>query len=499
MQSFFEELKRRRVLSAATAYFVVGWLIIEVSSVIIPTLLLPDWSMRLITILIIIGFPFAIALSWIYDFTSKGIEKTAAIDAEIDAPAEPSKASIPTQTTKNTPPSVAILPFEVFSTDEEQIVFAQGITTEIHSLLARHESIQVVSRRAVAKYADDLEGLVEKHGVGYILSGNVAFEQDRVRIIAELDDAKDDVQLWSQRFEKPLQGRLAIFVDISEAVVAGFGVERLRSEFKHARESNPENSDAWHLVQKARAHLLEPSTQTYKEARAWLKQATDDAPDYALAHASLAYAIGEAILNGNTDDNISADTTEIHNAIDKAVSLAPSDPVVLKMAGMALSVVGEPTSALTHINRAIEIAPHDFGSKGYLGWPLTARGQQADIEQLLTVLEHILEQAPDHPGAPFWQHHQAVALSCIDDLQTAQQKASNASFNAPTQSLILMNLANIQGRLGNLDDAHTCLKQALNLNSAMTPSHYIAQVERMNEGLGFVAARTDGLRQVEAH
>ena len=512
MGNFFAELKRRKVFSAAATYCIVGWIIIEVASVIVPTLLLPDWTLRLVTILIIMGFPFAVALSWIFDFTSKGIERTESIEHTVGVNTSgdnlptlqiPTAANVPTPAQTAQPPagseakaSVAVLPFEIYSSDPEHIVFAQGLTSEIHSLLARHESIQVVSRRATANISDP-EQLIEKFNIQYLLAGNVTFDNDRVRIIAELDDAQQNIQIWSERFERAPEDRLSVFTEIAESVVAAFGVERLRTELSHARSGGGENPDAWTLVQKARAHLLEPETTAYIDARNWLNEAIVLEPNYSAAHATLAYAIAEQILNG-ASDTVKQDCGVAQSAIEQAVRLAPQDPFVLKMAGMAWSVIGQPSRALEVLEHAVAIAPFDFGAWGYMGWPLTARGLEEDIELLLNTLNRILSESANHPGAPMWFFHKSVAHSCLGETNEALSAAKYAAENAPKQSWIWLNLANIEATVGNYPAAENALHQATTVNAQMSVEHYFQQLARMNEGEGFVAQRSAGLKNMLA-
>ncbi|NKB99458.1 MAG: tetratricopeptide repeat protein [Pseudomonadales bacterium] len=489
MRAFFEELKRRKVFGATATYFVVGWLVIEVASVLIPTLLLPEWSLRLITVIVLMGFPLVIALSWVFDITPRGIERTDLTET----PADPEK-EVPKKLPQldQAVACVAVLPFDALSADDQHTVFAQGLTTEIHSLLVKHNRIQVLSRRAVASLSG--KDLVDKLGARYLLTGNVVFDNDRVRIIAELDDAEHNVQIWSQRFERSFEDRLGVFSEIAEAVVTAFGVEHLRTELQQARSSgtSTENQSAWQLVQRARAYLLESGEDVYDQARTWLTEAVTLSPDYDAAHATLAFAISEQLLNG-ASTNMEEDIVRARDSINTALASAPHDPYVLKMAGMVWSTIGEPTRSCEVLERAVELTPFEIGAWGYLGWPLTARGRAEDIDNLLGILQRILKSSPDHPGAPHWHHHRAVALSCSGDLAAAESAALQSIEGAPKLSWSWMNLANIRAQTGNLDGAQQAASAALEVNTNMTTDHYVAQILRMNETPGYVDERTRGI------
>lgn len=489
MHDLFEELKRRRVFTASAAYIVVGWVIIEAASVLIPTLLLPEWSLRLVTVLVLLGFPIAVALSWIFDITTKGVERTSSVsdDAESEIQPLPSKKAAA---------SVAVLPFETLSQEEDEQTFALGLSTEIHTMLANHNQLEVISRRALAgRSREEAESMIAQLGVRYVLSGSVLFSQGRARIIAELDDATIGTQIWSERFEEDMSAGFGLFTKISESVVAAFGVEHFRAELLTARQSDPTNLDAWQLVQKARARLLESDPKAFTDSKKWLEQAIEQAPEYAGAQATLSFAIAERVINASSE-NEKEDLKQAQDLIQKAVQSHPNDPYVLKMAGMVFTSTGDPSQAIATLDRAVDLTPFDFGAWGYLGWPLTARGRQDDLERAQDILARILEASPRHPGVGFWHHHQAVTYVCQGDLEMAKDAAIIATREGSGLAWAWLNLANIQMNLGEEMAAEQALTRALACNPKLTIERYVDRLNAMSEGEGFVRERSLGLQKL---
>ncbi len=495
LTEFWRQLKRRRVVNSALAYFVIGWLLIEVTSVIEPTLLLPDWTTRLVTVLILLGFPLTMMLAWTFDITPGGIERT-----------EGAVGSAPPQSLpKPVPPpldeavaAVAVLPFDCLSSDPRQRVLAEGLCTEIHSKLSKLHRVRVASRRAAAAFGNSdapLTDIAASLQVRYLLSGNLLSDGDRVRIIAELDDAHDDSQIWSERFERGLDEFLPVLEEIAEAVVAGFGGERLRAEIGRAKVAETDNLDAWQLVQKARGHVLEYTSAGFDQATRPLARAIELDPDYAAAHAMLGSLLGERLLNGCSDD-IEADSVRARDAISTASRLAPQDSFVLKMGGMVWATLGEASRAIDALKAAVGLAPYDFGAWGYLGWPLTARGRDADLDELNTILDRVLKIAPGHPGAAYWLHHRAVALTCANDLAAALSYSERAVEQHATLSWGWLAHANILGRLDRCDEARQAYERCQQANPRLDGTYFAAQVSRMSEGADnpFAERRVAGLR-----
>ena len=189
---FLDELRRRKVLRVAVVYAAVGWILIEVTTVVFPALMLPEWTDRLIVVLILLGFPLAIILTWVFDITPAGIERTAELvetderDAGSQVTARPGYPLPGPPTIDAAVASVAVLPFDDLSPGGGHAVLANGIATEIHSTLNKMHRIRVAPRRSSFQLADGddaVEEIARALNVRYILSGSLMRDDDRIRVI----------------------------------------------------------------------------------------------------------------------------------------------------------------------------------------------------------------------------------------------------------------------------------------------------------------------------
>ena len=209
LRQFFAELKRRKVYRVAIGYIVAGWALAQGIAQVFPVFDIPNWAVRLAIVLIILGFPIALVLSWIYDFTRQGIKRT---DDKIDiGPAIGSNER-----------SIAVLPFTDLSPGEERDYFGEGIAEEIQTALAKIDGLRVAARRSSFWFKDkkaDLREIATKLNVEHVLEGSVRREGNRVRISAELTDCCNGFTLWSETFEREMQGIFALQDEITRAIV----------------------------------------------------------------------------------------------------------------------------------------------------------------------------------------------------------------------------------------------------------------------------------------
>jgi len=209
LPKFFAELKRRKVYTVAIAYVVAGWALAQGVAQVFPVFDVPNWAVRLVIVAIVLGFPIALVLSWIYDFTRHGIKRT---DDKIDiGPAVGSNE-----------PSIAVLPFTDLSPGQERDYFGEGIAEEIQTALAKIEGLRVAARRSSFWFKDkkaDLREIADKLNVEHVLEGSVRREGNRVRISAELTHCGNGFTLWSETFEREMQGIFALQDEITRAIV----------------------------------------------------------------------------------------------------------------------------------------------------------------------------------------------------------------------------------------------------------------------------------------
>ncbi|MEM1440267.1 MAG: adenylyl cyclase, partial [Pseudomonadota bacterium] len=247
--SFFSELRRRNVYRVATAYIIVGWLIMQVVDVMQPALLLPEWIARLFAVVLLIGFPIAMVLAWIFDITPEGIVRTDAEPADVTArqhashrldltivvglvlvaslivwqqlrPANDPRLSLA--------PAIAVLPFEDLSPQGDQQYFADGVSEEILNLLARQVDLRVTGRTSSFAFRDSdktLRDIGNALAVSAILEGSVRKQGDQVRILARLVTAHDESTLWNETYEAELTDIFAVQDRIAEAVFTAMATQ----------------------------------------------------------------------------------------------------------------------------------------------------------------------------------------------------------------------------------------------------------------------------------
>ena len=216
MKSFFAELKRRKVHRVAIAYAVAAWLLIQIATQVFPFFEIPNWAVRLVVLLLVLGFPIALILSWIFDLTPQGIRRTEESDRSLAAlPVGPAAIrNIPEK-------SIAVLPFENLSDDKENEYFAAGVHNDILSNLAKVADLKVISRTSVQQFKSGTRNLREiglALGVAHILEGTARRAGNRIRVNAQLIDARSDAQLWGETFDREITDLFALQSELAQRI-----------------------------------------------------------------------------------------------------------------------------------------------------------------------------------------------------------------------------------------------------------------------------------------
>jgi len=216
VKSFFAELKRRKVHRVAIAYAIAAWLLIQIATQVFPFFEIPNWAVRLVVLLLVLGFPIALTLSWIFDLTPQGIRRTEESDRSLAAlPVGPvAIRNIPEK-------SIAVLPFENLSDDKENEYFAAGVHNDILSNLAKVADLKVISRTSVQQFKSGTRNLREiglALGVAHILEGTARRAGNRVRVNAQLIDARSDAQLWGETFDREITDLFALQSELAQRI-----------------------------------------------------------------------------------------------------------------------------------------------------------------------------------------------------------------------------------------------------------------------------------------
>ncbi|HEY8521313.1 MAG TPA: winged helix-turn-helix domain-containing protein [Gammaproteobacteria bacterium] len=396
--------------------------------------------------------------------------------------------------------SVAVLPFDNHSADPAFQFLGDAFAAELHSTLARVDRLRVASRRSSFTFKNsdvDIREIGRRLNVDFVISGSLQLSGTQLRVVAELDDAKDGSQVWAHTYDRKSEDLLAVEREIAEAIVAAFTTQQLRAEIDRARHTSTANLDAWGLVQKARACVLEYTPAGLAAAIDPLERAIEIDPDYPAAHATLASLLVERLVNGLSADPERDEAAALESA-SRAMALAPQDPFILKMVSLVWDYAGDHRRSLSCLRQAVTYAPFDFGAWGYMGWPLTATGKPEDLADLRRILDRLLTMEPQHPGVAFWLYHKSVTDTCEGRYDDALESAQGAVDLRPSLSLAWMQYANVLGHLGQAERARAALEQCKKINAAMTPKHLEALFKRMSIDKGVLDRRLGGLRKVGA-
>jgi len=314
-KNFFAELKRRNVYKVAIAYAVVAWLLMQIATQVFPFLEIPNWAIRLVIMLIVIGFPIALVIAWAFELTPEGLKRTESAD-ELPKKSARSRAWIYVvivagaisvdvfflgrytslkQSAESPAKSIAVLPFENLSHDPDNAYFADGIQEEILARLAKIADLKVISRTSTQHYKsspDNLPQIAKRLGVANILEGSVQKSADKVRVNVELIRASTDAHLWANTFDRKLTDVFAVESEVATKIAETLQAKLTGFE-QHAIAARPtENSEAYQLYLKGRYFRNKLTPEGVQKAIEYFQQAIDKDPAYALAYAGLADGYG---------------------------------------------------------------------------------------------------------------------------------------------------------------------------------------------------------------
>jgi TolB-like protein len=312
-KDFFTELKRRSVYKVAVAYGVVAWLLIQIATQVFPFLQIPDWAIRLVIMLVALGFPIALVIAWAFELTPEGLKRTDA--AKSLPPRKRSRAWIhvvlvgalvsvglfflgrytgpnrPGSSAATSAKSIAVLPFASLSEDKANAYFADGIQDEILTRLSKIAELKVISRTSTQQFQSkpgNIAEIAKQLGVAHILEGSVQKVANSVRINVQLIKAEGDSHLWAETYDRNLVDVFAVESEVAERIAASLEAKltgREKQALAHVPTMNPEAYDAY-----LRGLALDTaqSDEEAEESRKSFRRAVELDPQFALAWAYLA-------------------------------------------------------------------------------------------------------------------------------------------------------------------------------------------------------------------
>jgi TolB-like protein/Flp pilus assembly protein TadD len=339
MTGFFEELQRRKVYRVAAAYIIAAGFIIQIGSAVLPAWELPNWTLRLVVVLLLMGFPIALILAWAYDVTPQGIRVTPGshrrrnllmlIASGVIISAGAGFFLLPRASARKIDKSIAVLPFQSLSDEKENAYFADGIQDDILTNLSKIGDLKVISRMSVMSYRGDAvrnaREIGKALGVATLLEGSVRRIGNRVRVNVQLIDANNDEHIWAEDYDRDLTDVFAIQTDLAQKIASALQAKLSPTEKARLDNRPTQNPDAYLLFVEAHdyANRMDMFNDTSLKAIPLFERAIKLDPAFALAFADLSTV--ESWIYHSFDPNPAWREKARLNA-DEALRLQPDLP-----------------------------------------------------------------------------------------------------------------------------------------------------------------------------
>ena len=474
-RNLFAELKRRNVYKVAVAYIVAGWALAQGIAQVFPVFDIPNWVVRVIVLLIIIGLPIALALAWMFELTPQGIKRTETADAMPTASQQKkhtwiyvvvigglfsiglfflgrySAVTRQSQSSGLPAKSIAVLPLLNESGDPKDEYFSDGLSEELIAALAQIKDLKVIGRSSSFRFKERKEEsktIGEKLGVTTLLEGTVRKQGDRVRIVAELVNAADGIELWTRTFDRELKDIFAVQAEIAAAVAESLKVTLLGSDGQSTRSAT-KSTEAHNAYLQGHFHFQRRNLEDYRKAVSYFDEAIRLDPDYALAYAERSEAwsfIGDltgqratAWPKAKSDAEkavaIAPSLAEAHAALGwvrffidwkfteglselkRAKELSPANPTANDLLARVIVYLGRVDEAERQARQAVELDPLSVTAQGNLGRVLFVAGK---LDEADAVARKTAELQPAAAGNHRYQVHVAVERG---DGETALREA----------------------------------------------------------------------------
>lgn len=525
--SFLRELKQRSVFKVGIAYLLAAWFILQLTDVFVSNLRLPEWAFQLILLLLALGLPVIMLLTWIYDLTPGGLLKTDARtqDAAIkDVALSKLEDFAPTALTFSNA-SVAVLPFVNLSGDPNNEYFSDGLSEELINVLSKINSLKVAARTSSFHFkgqTGNIANIGQTLGVASVLEGSVRQSGSRVRIAVQLVNTVDGYHLWSETYDRELDDIFSVQADIASSVSDALRVKLLKNSNTEIDIGGTKNAEAFQyyllgIHQRNRGQ----SSEAIQSAANAFQCAIDLDRNYAKAYVGLAFSLSQLVENGFV--NPAQGLGEVDEAVESALKLAPdlaeswmalgnrltsykaNKVSALKAIAKAIDLnpgsaevwieyarikcnLGDRQSSIAGAMKALELDPISVYANHFLGHVLYYACQ---YDEAVRVFRHVLELDPHFPKPHYfiamilyWQGDFEAALKEVqlEPLGWMRDTASTvilhrlgrvkeaddifAAFVAAFAEAGIGNFvqqAQVHAQLGNADQTITCLNLALDL------------------------------------
>ena len=368
--------------------------------------------------------------------------------------------NLPTRPTLTLPdkPSIAVLPFDNMSGDADQEYFADGISEDIITTLARYRYLFVIARNSSFTYkgkAVDVKQVGRELGVGYVLEGSVRKSGSRVRITAQLIDATSGRHVWAERYDRDLTDIFSLQDEITEHVVGSIEPELLKIESGRAATRESQNLNAWDLVCQGTWHFHQVTPAGHELARELFRKAIELNPKLPEPHIWLA-RVSAGIVAFGWSANRQEDLGEGLRAAHTAIQLDEKDPY----SNYALAIISVFSGALEQANRAAEAAVNISPSfaLGYFALGL-GRFYSGNAVDAIRAIQRGLRLNPYDPQNFIWLQLLALAYLFTNQHEQALETALQASKIRPAWLPTLETLTVCYAKLNRMEDASECVRQ----------------------------------------
>ena len=417
IDNFFSELKRRNVYKVAVAYAVAGWALAQGIAQVFPVFDIPNWAVRLVVLVIVIGFPVALVIAWAFELTPEGLKRTEDVDPAASARQPRKRAWIfvviiggaislglfflgrytarDTASASELPAkSIAVLPFESLSEEKSNAYFAEGVQDEILTRLAKVSDLKVIARTSTQRFKsapENLPDIAKQLGVANILEGSVQKAGDQVRVNVQLINALTNAHLWAEIYDRKLTDIFAVESDIAKSIADALQA-KLNSSAKHVLASRPtENPEAHELYLKGRYFWNRRTGENLQKAADYFQQAIGKDPRYALAYSGLAdcHVLLPAYpeLGSNPRDELPKALEAARKAVELDDTLGEAHTSLARALASSLQL----SAAMSEFQRAIELNPNYATAHQWFGECLQSQGR---VEEALAELKRAQELDP---------------------------------------------------------------------------------------------------------
>jgi TolB-like protein/Flp pilus assembly protein TadD len=469
-RNLFAELKRRNVIRMAGLYLIGAWLLTQVASTLLPAFDVPSWALRGLIVILALGFVPAVIFSWVFELTPQGLKREDDVTPEQSIAPQTGRrmdrmiivvlvlalgyfafdkfalaprreaafvfSAVPNESSSAiNAKSIAVLPFENLSRDPDNAFFTDGVQDEILTDLSRIADLKVISRTSVMQYktgaARNLREIGQQLGVAHVVEGSVQRAANKVRVNAQLIDARNDAHLWAQTYDRDLADVFAIQSEIAKAIADQLQAKLSPAE-KNAIEQRPTTDvAAFELYSRAKDLILNTgfsalAGQNLRSGIDLLNQALARDPSFFAAQCELASAhdslyglrdhtpeqraLAEAAVDAafrlrpDAGGAHLARATHLYSAyhdyggalaeLEIARQTLPNDPRIFQLTAAIMRRQGKHDEGLRNFQRAVDIDPRNFYTLQQLALSYTVLRRYAEEA---STLDRALSIKPDDP------------------------------------------------------------------------------------------------------